>query len=763
MKAFLFPGQGAQRLGMGAGLFDEFDELSRAADEILGFSTRALCLEGPMERLTQTQFTQPAIYVVNALTYLKKLQTAPRPDYLMGHSVGEYDALFAAGVVDFEAGLRIVKKRGELMSEATGGGMAAVMGLDAAQVASILEESGSQPIFAANFNAPHQIVLSGKKEDVAAAEPRFRAAGATHYVLLKVGGAFHSPYMARAQEEFAGFLAGITFHEPTVPVISNVTARPHRSGALREAMIRQLTSPVQWCESIRYLLARGLDTKDFEEVGPQGVAVVKPMVIRTQAEAGPLRAQEAQEQRRETPVMPPRARVGSGDFTPASLGSRAFCEDFNVSYAYLSGGMYQGIASADLVVRMAGAGLLGFFGVGGLRTPEIEAAIQSIQARVAKGAPYGVNFIAHSSFPEIEERLTDLLLRYEVRTIEASAFMEVTPALVRYRAKGLTRDAAGTIRRRNRILAKISRTEVAEQFLLPAPARIVNKLLAAGSISTEEAELLARVPVADALCVESDSGGHTDQGMPFTLIPAILRLRDEHEQKNPNAGKIYVGAAGGIGTPEAAAAAFVLGADFILTGSVNQCTVEAATSDLVKDMLQEMSVSDTDYAPSGELFELGAKVQVLKKGIFFPARANKLVGLYRQYDSLEDIDQKTRQQIQERYFKRSFAEIYDDVRASYPAPEIERAERSPKHRMALIFKRYFKYATRWALAGDREHKVDFQVQCGPALGAFNQWIKGTELASWRDRHVDVIAEKLMTDTAALLNRRFAVMRPGGAR
>jgi trans-AT polyketide synthase/acyltransferase/oxidoreductase domain-containing protein len=449
----------------------------------------------------------------------------------------------------------------------------------------------------------------------------------------------------------------------------------------------------------------------------------------------------------------PAAKKG---FHAEALGSRAFCEDFGLRYAYLTGGMYQGIASVDMAVAMGNAGMLGFFGTGGVPLAEIEAAITTMQRRLPKGAAYGINFIAHAHYPEIEERVTDLLLQHGVRMIEASAFMEVTPALVRYRARGLRREG-DTVRCTNRIVAKISRPEVAEQFLSPAPERLLTRLLAAGAITPDETALLREVPMADALCVEADSGGHTDRGMPFALLPAIQRLRDQHSERYPKFGRIYVGAAGGIGTPEAAAAVFVMGADFILTGSVNQCTVEAGTSDLVKDLLESMNVNDTDYAPSGELFELGATIQVLKKGILFPARANKLATLHRQHESLESIDAKTRQQIEERYFKRSLDDVYAEVRKAYPAAEIERAERNPKHRMALIFRRYFKDSTRWALAGDANHKVDFQIHCGPALGAFNQWASARGIGGWRSRQVDRIAEALMTETADLLGRRLSVM------
>lgn len=777
MKAVMFAGQGAQRIGMGSALFPAFPAQVAEADAILGYSIAQLCQEGPLERLTQTEFTQPALYVVNSLAYLQRAGSAPAPDYLLGHSVGEYVALFAAGVVDFATGLRLVQKRGALMAQARGGGMAAVLGLDEAQIQAVLVQHGIADVYAANFNTPRQIVISGRREAVAATEPLFMAAGATYFKLLQVSGAFHTPFMAEAQAEFRAFVQDMPFAAPTIPVISNVMARPHEPARLRERMVEQITAPVRWAESLRYLLAKGLEIGDFEEVGPEGVSVVKPMVMRTKAEAGPLdaavlAAEEAAA--RETvadqaqkvgadetaPVTANAANVATPTFTAAGLGSAAFREKFHLKYAYLAGGMYRGISSVELVVALARAGLMGFYGTGGLKADEIENGIVRIQESLPHDAPYGVNFIAHTHHPELEDQLTDLLLIHGVRTIEASAFMEVTPALVRYRAKGLLRDADGRLQVRNRIVAKVSRPDVGAQFFAPAPQRLVDKLLASGAISAEEATLLATVPMADALCLEADSGGHTDQRMPFALIPAGLALRDEMQRQFPD-HPLFIGAAGGIGTPEAAAAAFVMGVDFVLTGSINQCTVEAGTSDLAKDMLQDMQVYDTDYAPSGDMFEMGSRVQVLKKGVFFPARANKLVALYRQFDSLDALDAKTRQQIEERYFQRSLETVLAEVQAEAAPADLERAARNPKQRMALVFRRYFKDSTRWAMAGDAEHKLDFQIHCGPALGAFNQWVTGTELASWRARHVDDLAERLMTATAALLERRFAAMRGGG--
>ena len=784
MKVYLFPGQGAQKKGMGEHLFDEFKEFTQKADEILGYSIKELCLDDPEGQLVQTQFTQPAVYVVNALSYFKKIRTGPEPAYVLGHSVGEYNALLASGVVDFEQGLKLVKKRGELMSEATGGGMAAVMGLSEDKVEEILKENHLENLYIANTNSPHQIVISGLKAEIEKAEAIFLAKGATHYRVLNVSGAFHTPYMVEARDKFENYVKKFKFSELTIPVISNATARPYKQEEVVKNMVEQITTPVNWTESIRYLLAKGIAIEDFDEIGVEGLSVVKALAMRTSHEAGPLdpallEAEERQasqetvtgeKEPEQIPGTAPAAEVEAAPvetaaakesprtafqaFTADSLGSKEFKAEYNLKYAYLTGGMYKGIASKELVVRMGKAGLMGFFGSGGLELHQVEAALQEIRTELGNGQAYGMNLVANPTDLEPEEKLVDLYLQYGITRIEAAAYMQMTPALVRYRAKGLTGDSPHTAASTHKIIAKVSRPEVAEQFLSPAPERIVKKLLDAGKITQPEANLLGKMPMADALCVEADSGGHTDQGMPYALMPAMITLRDEMIKKYGYSQRVYVGAAGGIGTPEAAAAAFILGADFILTGSINQCSVEAGTSDPVKDMLQDINVQDTDYAPAGDMFEMGAKVQVLKKGVFFPARANKLYDLYRFHNSLEEIDEKTRKQLQERYFKRSFEEIYQDVRDFYPPEEIERAERNPKYKMALIFKWYFGYTTRLALEGNTEQKVDFQVHCGPALGAFNQWVKGTPLENWRNRRVDEMAEKLMKETADVLNRRF---------
>lgn len=739
---------------MGDGLFNDFRELTSQADTVLGYSIEELCIQDAGGHLGQTDYTQPALYVVNAFTYLKKIALLSRkPDFVAGHSLGEYNALLAAEVFDFETGLRLVKKRGELMSRALGGGMAAVIGLTDKRVEELLRENHCDTLAIANYNAPSQVVISGPKAEIDQAGSIFEAAGARAYIPLRVSGAFHSQFMEEARENFFSFLEEFEFSGPKIPVISNVTARPYTKEDIRQLLADQITHPVKWTACIRYLLGQG--ETEFEEIGPG--TVLTGLIQQIKKEAQPLGEAGQQERREKQKTKQARAEEVWPKITAASLGSEEFKQDYNVRYAYVTGGMYRGIASKELVVRMGKAGLMGYFGTGGLDPGQIEAAIHYIQRELKDGQAYGMNLLSNIINPNVEEETIDLFLRHGVKNVEAAAFMQITPPLVKYRLKGLSRDAGGNIAITHRVQAKVSRPEVARAFLSPAPEHIVRKLLAENKITREQADLSTKVPMADDLCVEADSGGHTDQGVAYVLMPAMMRLRDELMDTYKYPRRVRVGAAGGIGTPEAVMAAFMLGADFILTGSVNQCTVEAGTSGAVKDLLQQINVQDTDYAPAGDMFELGAKVQVLKKGVFFPARANKLYELYRQYNSLDEIDEKTKKQIQEKYFQRSFEDIYKETKAyfsqHYPQ-EIEKAERNPKHKMALVFRWYFGHTTHLALSGSEEQKVDYQVHCGPALGAFNQWVKGTPLENWSNRHVDEIAEKLMQEAAELLNHRF---------
>lgn len=266
MTTYVFPGQGSQSYGMGKTLFSEFPDIVQKANEILGYSVLDLCLKNPNEQLNQTQYTQPALYVVNALHYMQTIREKHTPDYVAGHSLGEYNALLAAQVFDFETGLKLVQKRGQLMSQAVGGGMAAVIGLKSNEIEQLLKQKRITNIKIANYNSYSQTIISGLKNEIEVVQPLFEEAGASLFLPLKVSGAFHSSYMQEAQQQFSDFLQTFIFNPPVIPIIANVNAKPYQAHEIRLNLAQQIVCPVQWTKTIEYLLEQ--NETDFVEIGP---------------------------------------------------------------------------------------------------------------------------------------------------------------------------------------------------------------------------------------------------------------------------------------------------------------------------------------------------------------------------------------------------------------------------------------------------------------------------------------------------------------
>jgi malonyl CoA-acyl carrier protein transacylase len=255
---------------MGEEFFSRFPEQVAIADAELGYSVLNLCLRDPDSRLNQTLFTQPALFVVNALAFLNHLfETGKLPGFVAGHSLGEYDALFAAGVFDFQTGVRLVKQRASLMARASGGGMAAVVGLTPDRIRQAFAKSGLNSIDIANLNSRSQTVISGPENDLEASQAVLEQAGAQLFKRLPVSAAFHSRYMAEAEHDFRAFLDPFIFAEPRIPVLSNVTARLHDSSQIKRMLARQITQPVRWSESMQWLLQQ--PEAEFLELGPGNV------------------------------------------------------------------------------------------------------------------------------------------------------------------------------------------------------------------------------------------------------------------------------------------------------------------------------------------------------------------------------------------------------------------------------------------------------------------------------------------------------------
>ncbi len=448
-------------------------------------------------------------------------------------------------------------------------------------------------------------------------------------------------------------------------------------------------------------------------------------------------------------------------FPVEHLGDAEFRADHRLRFAYLSGSMANGIGSVEIVEAMARAGMLGFFGAAGLAIPTVTAAIDRL-CRSLGEMPFGFNLIHSPNEPDLEAAVVDLYLRRGIRLVEASAYLDLTLPVVRYRVHGIRRETSGRIVCPNRIIAKVSRIEVASKFLSPAPPALLRELQARGELTAEQVEWAARVPMADDLTAEADSAGHTDNRPALALVPTMLALRDRLQAQHRYERPPRVGAAGGISTPAAAAAAFAMGAAYIVTGSVNQACVESGSSDLVRQMLAEAEQADCTMAPAADMFEMGVKVQVLKRGTMFAMRAARLYELYRSRGGLDELPEAERAQLEKTIFRASVDEIWRQTREFFQRrdpSQLARAEREPKHKMALVFRWYLGQSSRWANAGEPSRKIDYQVWCGPAMGAFNEWARGSFLERPAQRRVVTVGLNILYGAAVLL--RAAGLRGQG--
>jgi [acyl-carrier-protein] S-malonyltransferase len=305
--AYVFPGQGSQKVGMGLDLYNSFDSVKaifQEADSTLGFSLSKLIFEGPEEELRQTVNAQPALVVMSLACYQSALAVNDRPKiekplFLAGHSLGEYTALAIAGVLDYQTTVYMARERGRLMYEAgqlTAGSMAAILGLDEQAVTAICQETGTS---LANINCPGQLVISGPKENIEKAIVLARSRGAARALPLQVSGAFHSPLMQPASDGLSAIINKLSFHDPEIPVLANTSAQPLNTAAeIKNELMQQLCHSVQWQRSVEYMVEKGVST--FIEIGSGNVLTglikrinknVKTMNIGTVAELNNLVSQ----------------------------------------------------------------------------------------------------------------------------------------------------------------------------------------------------------------------------------------------------------------------------------------------------------------------------------------------------------------------------------------------------------------------------------------------------------------------------------------
>ncbi|MCH9770345.1 MAG: PfaD family polyunsaturated fatty acid/polyketide biosynthesis protein [Gammaproteobacteria bacterium] len=455
---------------------------------------------------------------------------------------------------------------------------------------------------------------------------------------------------------------------------------------------------------------------------------------------------------------------------PEWLGSQDFTRAHNVQFPYVTGAMANGIATAEIVIAMAKANMLGFFGAAGLVPERIEQALQKITQALATtpSATWGSNLIHMPNEPGLEKQVVELYIRYKVQRISASAFMQVNANIVRLACHGLTQDSQGKIIRQHHIFAKISQPNLAKQFMSPPPIEIVNELVQCGELTPQEAKLSQYIPLAQDITAESDSGGHTDNRPLTALFPVILQLREKLSQQYHYSSPIRIGAAGGIGTPEAAAAAFAMGADYIMTGSINQAAIESGLSENGKQLLTQADLTDVIMAPAADMFEQGVKLQVLKRGTLFAMHAVRLYEWYKKYNSIDELPQKIKLKLEKDILQTSIETIWQqtyDYFMQRDAKTLADIDTNPKKKMALIFRWYLGNASRWAIQGETERQADYQIWCGPAMGAFNHWVQDSYLEPLPQRQVVQIALNILEGAAVVTRsqqlRTFGVkINPG---
>lgn len=467
---------------------------------------------------------------------------------------------------------------------------------------------------------------------------------------------------------------------------------------------------------------------------------------------------------------PPEASEGSSRLPPVYpewLGDRAFLAEHPARFAYAVGEMARGIATPRMVVEAVKAGCVGFYGSAGLPIDEIRSGIADIRKGVGnEDKAWGANLIHSPQEPGQEKAIVNLFLKEGVRRVSASAFMRLTPDVVRYTALGLERSQDGSITRRNHVFAKVSRAEVAEPFMAPAPDKILRELVADGAITEAQADLAASVSVAADITAESDSGGHTDNRAAAPLFSSLSMARARVAEKHGlDESAIRIGLAGGVATPGAVAAAFQMGAAYVLTGSVNQSAVESGLSEAGRKLLCKAGPADVAMAPAADMFEQGVEVQVLKRGTLFAMRGRKLHGFYRSgasYESLTAADRKWIDDVLGEPFEAAWIATKAYIERVNPA-EARKAETDGNKRLALVARRYLFQGAQWAREGTANRATDYQIWCGPAMGAFNEWVAGTPLEPAENRTVRQIALNLLEGavriTRAAQLRSFGIAVP----
>lgn len=420
---------------------------------------------------------------------------------------------------------------------------------------------------------------------------------------------------------------------------------------------------------------------------------------------------------------------------PSTLGGGRFCHRFGASAPYAVGAMAHGIASVGLVRALSTCGLWSDLGTAGLsRSMQMDA----LRELAGESGSWGANLVHLPDSPLWEAELAVEMVRYGAPRISLSAFTKVTLGVLVAAYRGLRKGEE----RARVVVLKTSRVDVLDQFLRPPPRDLLLQAVSRGLLDREEAIRAVKTPLIDALVIEGRSGGHTD---PRPLSQIWGPLFDLCQRMAP---AVLVGAAGGLGTPEDLLEAFGWGADFVMTGSLNQTTVEAGQSEGVKELLTSLRETDFSTAPAADMLELGAQVQVATGPSGFAEHAGRMVSLLRNARSLEELDEEQRREV-EAVLGESIESAWHQTEAYWQErdPEmVRRAHKSPSRRFALLVRRYLGLSSRWALQGDLSRREDWQIWSGPAVARFEGWVSGSWLQPLSARRVSEVSWTLLRGT-----------------
>lgn len=565
MKAFIFPGQGSQRKGMGENLFTKYPEYINQANNILGYDVEELCLKDPNDQLNFTAYTQPAIFIFSVLNYLETLKTSETVDIVAGHSIGEYAALFVAKVFDFETGLRIVLKRAELMAQAQGGGLAAVLGLSLDDVQNRIVTSNIHGIEIANVNSPTQIVIGGKSEAIQDFV-KFNENKPGRIIPLRVSGAFHTSHMKESQIEFSKFLSDISFQKPQIPVISNYTCKEHTHESLPDSLAKHLTNPVNWISCIETILQFGVES--FTEIGSK---FLTPMVKDICDLVAPREFSLINHNTLKRKVQIVEERVEDTD-------RNDFCLRFGFKKPLVVGGTGYGASGVSLVSSLCSQGILSFLDTETISLADIEAALKVLANDTALYSKYGVSLQYRPNNAEFEEKVITLCIDYGVRFLELRGYLEPTESIVRYRLNaGLDENN----RPNNHIIIRTGELDTVSAFIDASVDKFIED-------PSERSDNYRAIPLTDGICFELQAWRSTSS-KDLQAFHAIRSRCDEYLTKQSASQKIYLGLSGLSLTQKPVELAMAQGADFLLISSPFLLTKESNLDDSLKKSILRSS------------------------------------------------------------------------------------------------------------------------------------------------------------------------------